>query len=387
MQQRSRNFCVTHNNWTPDHLVLYKHLPTQYIVIGKEKGASGTPHLQITMVFANAKTLGAAIKGMPPGNPHVEICKDLQASIDYCMKDGDFLEQGTRPLKAEDKGKLEQDRWKDALIKAREGRFDELPPKMQFMQFPLLERIRNNHLKNLKGLQDTTEQMLWFFGPSRTGKSRLAREKYPKAFLKMCNKWCDGYTNQQVWIIEDFDIKHDVLCHHLKIWGDRYPFQGEYKGGAMMMRPKLIIVTSNYHPQQIWQSRSDWEPILERYKCIEFSQKPQQTPFFVDGLTSQQSHLKVTSNWDESFELEYKDTTDEEHSNQQLATASSVVLSDTDDEEEEDDEIQFVQPARPMPGGPVELTRSKAFTVSQTKKLKEIIAQEGTHEEEERSSQ
>lgn len=93
---------------------------------------------------------------------------------------------------------------------------------------------------------------------------------FPSPYLKNCNKWWDGYQGDAAVLIDDFDKAHHVLGHHLKIWGDRYGFIGEVKGGVVKARPKYVVVTSNYHPREIWDDSSTLNPILRRYRIIKF---------------------------------------------------------------------------------------------------------------------
>lgn len=89
--------------------------------------------------------------------------------------------------------------------------------------------------------------------------------------MKLPNKWWDGYQRQPNVIIDDFDKCHMVLGYHLKIWADRYAFAAEVKGSTILIRPLKIVVTSNYHPKEIWgETPNTLDPILRRFKIVHF---------------------------------------------------------------------------------------------------------------------
>lgn len=110
----------------------------------------------------------------------------------------------------------------------------------------------------------------WHYGPTGTGKSSTVRKENPIFYHKIPNKWWDGYKDQEVVIIDDFGEEHSCLGYHLKIWADHYPFTAEVKGTTISLRPSKIIVTSNYHPSQIWAKQEQLQPILRRFKMIEY---------------------------------------------------------------------------------------------------------------------
>jgi hypothetical protein len=266
---RSRSWCFTLNNYSEEDEVACHALALacKYIVIGKEVGESGTPHLQGFVYMEDKYSLSVMREWL--SRAHWEPMKGtpLQAA-DYCKKDGDFFEWGTPPLSQEEKGVKGKEYWESQVLAYAEGRREDVDADIYVRFGAGLARAAAYYYPPV--LVDTDFKMEWYYGGSGTGKSRRAREENPGAYLKMCNKWWDGYHGQDVVIIEDFDRDHKVLCHHLKIWADRYPFPAEVKGGKVDIRPKKIIVTSNYHPRDIWENPQDVEPILRRFRITHF---------------------------------------------------------------------------------------------------------------------
>lgn len=263
----TRNYCFTLNNYSQLDLDYLNEISCQYIVYGKEIGESGTPHLQGFIRFKSDKSFSAARKCLR--NCHVEIAKTVAAAILYCKKDGDYVEHGVAPKTPKAIGADEEQRWRNIRLAAEEGRDEEIPERIRFYNHHLILSHRESAMRK-RTLCDTECQNLWYYGTTGTGKSRRAREEFPAFYSKNCNKWWCGYTDQKIVLLEDIDKRHEVLGYFLKIWGDRYPFLAEIKGGSVMIRPERIVVTSNYHPSEIFGDSQTLDPILRRFQCIEF---------------------------------------------------------------------------------------------------------------------
>lgn len=285
-ESKRRDYCFTVNNYTDDDLEKLKELEdsprVRYIIAAKEVGAQGTPHVQGYVYFHNATAFSTLQKYIPRGA--ISACRGSpEQNIAYCSKDGEFYEKGERPVSQKRKGELGFEYWSANKKLAIEGRLDDVDPKLFLTHYRTLKLIASDHALMPADNQDFDNH--WYYGDTGSGKSYKARNENPGHYLKMCNKWWDGYANEDVAIIEDFDKSHSVLGHHLKIWADRYAFPAEVKGSKVNLRPKKIIVTSNWHPSEIWVNEPQTLlPITRRFKITHFQiNLNQASPYPVSG--------------------------------------------------------------------------------------------------------
>lgn len=306
LKLRSRDWCFTLNNYKPTDEALLQQISSKYLIYGREIGASGTPHLQGYIYFNNQKFGHQVVKLMPH---HTRIDKrmapKLDSAIDYCKKDRDFYEQGDRPCNQEEKGRRGNEAAGWAVKKARSGdlaAIEEEEPQLFIKYGPRLEQLFVPPNKPLDSLEHE-----WWVGPTGTGKSRLLWELYPDHYSKKINKWWDGYKRQEVVAIEEWSPEARLTTQALKTWADHYPFPGEIKGGGMQgLRPRKIIVLSNYTIEQCFERAEDREPMLRRFKVINFPEEktsarfraylsPNQTSLASDDTSSSGSNEDVRS--------------------------------------------------------------------------------------------
>lgn len=265
---RHRGYCFTINNYTDDDVNRLNNLDCEYIVFGREVApTTGTPHLQGYVHFANGKTRSAASKLV---KGHLIAAKGSpEQNFNYCSKDGQVTERGVRPQSCTAQGDVERERWDRSRVAAREGRFDDIPSDIYIRYNASLKRIRREDVAAPTNLSPASTYGVWIHGPPRTGKSTMARTEYGTPYLKGINKWWDGYDGEETVLIEDFSPRHaPFLVDYLKIWTDRWAFSAETKGGRIVIRPKLIVVTSNYHPDECFHG-VDLDALKSRFTILE----------------------------------------------------------------------------------------------------------------------
>ena len=112
----------------------------------------------------------------------------------------------------------------------------------------------------------------WIHGVSGSGKTHAVTTAYPDCYRKGCNKWWDGYQGEEVAFLDDIDPNGvKFLGRFIKIWADRYAFVAEDKGGAKSIRPRKLIITSQYSIERCCEhvDQETKEAFLRRFVEIE----------------------------------------------------------------------------------------------------------------------
>lgn len=263
-----------------------------YLVAGFETApTTNQAHVQGYVQFTKRKRLTELKKLPDAGTIHWEVAKgDEIQNREYCLKDcgEDFVEIGEARCV---NGRVqEKKRWDTAKALAKTGDLDDICPQIYVSHYSSLRNIARDHLGCSADADDVTG--IWIYGDSGTGKSHWARQQYgggtDKLYLKPINKWWDGFRKGQHEnvLLEDMEPSQSILGYHLKIWADRYSFPAEIKGSTIQIRPKKIIVTSQYHPALIWTDTETQTAILRRFKVLKKSS--QDLPPVEEALTEKQ---------------------------------------------------------------------------------------------------
>lgn len=263
--KRVSRFVFTLNNYTTAEHTAVKSLVCKWLIVAQEVGENGTPHLQGACVLHAQKAYSTL--HMLPGfaRCHFEVMNGTpQHSRVYCTKQDPFyFESGECPCNPGKRNDLV-----DVIVQIRSG--------SNFFELAQSDSAACAMVRYSKGLtflrtlyaskRDIGHPplVLWFSGPTGTGKTRKAVELGLNApisrdiFPWMSSgslRWFDGYDGQPVAIFDDLRTKHVEFSMLLRLL-DRYPLQVEIKGGYTNWAPHIIFITAPNGPEEMWSLRT-----------------------------------------------------------------------------------------------------------------------------------
>lgn len=268
MSDRVRLWCITDYKcdlaWWQDFIVKKK---ITYVLLGEETcPTTGRCHWQGWYRISNGCTLSAMCKAVD--GRHVEKMNgSVEQNEKYCRKEGTvILEEGDLP---EPGKRSDLERMKEMIVAGNTEReiFEEQPGN--YIRY-------NRGIQKAKSLyekkRDWEMDVRIYWGKPGTGKTRSVYDEFgiDNVYVKMQGKWWDGYSNEQVVVIDDFDPENmfDIVYGFYLCLLDRYPMRIECKGGSMQFGSKIIIFTSNFNPKTWFIDRKNRDAFFRRVKLI-----------------------------------------------------------------------------------------------------------------------
>ncbi|AIF76262.1 Rep [Bat associated circovirus 6] len=265
-------WCFTLNNWTEEEYgTICSSLEgrVKYLIIGKEVGEKGTPHLQ-GFVNLTKKVRRSTLKQLLKcTRVHVEPARgtDLENQR-YCQKQKDYLEVG----KPQCQGKSSA--LQEALRMLQTSNGDLGKVAASFPEVYVRHGRGMRDYVNVSGLVPRREKKttaIVLVGPPGVGKTKYVMQQIGEdtSYWKPRGPWWDGYQQQTCVVLDDFYgwVCFDELLRVL----DRYPLKVPIKGGFVEFNSDIVYITSNKEPQE-WYNEENicgtMEALFRRFNKV-----------------------------------------------------------------------------------------------------------------------
>ena len=282
---RGRNWVFTINNFSEEEknrLITISERDDVLRMIAETEHTGegeGTPHIQGYISFVNP-FYRDCVELMIGGRAFIEPAKGgWKQNFTYCSKENTvFIRKGDNPVATERLSSIVTEDALEAMKKMSAREFQDAYPSIWFWhRQKVLETMLDWSLRRVqKWTGELPSKNYWIWGPAGVGKSQWATSiaSVGETYKKNCNKWWDGFSfiEHTCVVIEDYPCAPAgaVLTQFVKVWGDRYPFIGEVKGGSMQIQPGRfnLIITSNYSMEACFTFADDIEAIKRRFTEI-----------------------------------------------------------------------------------------------------------------------
>lgn len=252
---RSRAWVGTLNNPTPANIEYYRTVGLDkmtWIVVGEEKGESGTHHLQMACRFNNQVDMSTASRVFGQSKSHIEVMKGHpDQSKTYCSKEKLIIERGVMPVREGRQAKAKLDGMVAMLKKgASDKELFESNPAMWLRYRSSLSAAKQLYAGEVKR---NKVSVYWYWGETGAGKSFRSEQEAEKdgraLYRQNGSSWWDGYDGQPLVIIDDF-AETANFRDTLRIL-DVYNTLVPTKGSHAWLKAEKIWITASYHPSKI----------------------------------------------------------------------------------------------------------------------------------------
>lgn len=269
----ARHWCFTLNHFADDELADLASLCVEtqpghlrYLVVGREVGETGTPHLQGYLELKSKQFL-TWLRDHVSSRAHFEPRRGTREEArDYCMKDGDWLETGE--WKEEERGRRRDiERMVEQAsqgVPFYEACVDE--PTSALFPHAYCKLLEGRALQLTQAWREVTVEVQ--VGGTGVGKTRSVYDRFwPDLFAQDCSAggepWWDGYNGQKTLLLDDFDGRSIPFRYLLRLT-DGYPIRVRVKGAFTYGAWERVCITSNL-PVMSWYPRErDMSPLFRR---------------------------------------------------------------------------------------------------------------------------
>lgn len=305
LKKRYRSMNFTLNNWTEaERKEILEWDACSYVVVGEEKApTTGTPHLQGFAQFRRQlsgnqlKKFNNRISWRGPPYSTAERC------IIYCKEDGKFEERGTPHSQGR---RTDLDEMKEDIMTGKTS-VDQITiqnPTMYHQYGRTLEKLQDLYQRKLYRTEMT--EGIWLWGPTGVGKSKLAFENFNPDTHYVWNSdngWWDGYTGQEIVIIDEF--RGQIPYNEILSLADRTPYAVRRRGREKIpFISKKVIITSSMPPEEVYKNLSvhdSLDQLRRRYQIIDLTPKIAQKCSKGNTKTFEQSSETEFTDWEETL--------------------------------------------------------------------------------------
>jgi len=253
--RRANSWTFTLNNYTDADCAAVEALAAEavYIVVGKEVGKQGTPHLQGYVKMKSTRTWSSMMKKVhfswlePSGGTAAE-------NREYCTKQNTWLEAGEMPQQGK----------RTDLVIMREAIAEGVNMRELVERVQTTQAVRSAELlmKYIEQKRNFKTEVMWFYGPDA-----LDNEEAAIAWLGD-----DYYHTQSLKWFEGYDAHENVLLaldtrvvpspHQLMgLMGER-EYRVENKGSSRQFLARKMAIVAPVAPIDIY-------PCVYEYKAFE----------------------------------------------------------------------------------------------------------------------